>query len=224
MKLWSDSFADGTEVPTECAFGKPDRVSHVSLSDNRNPHLAWDDVPAEAVSFALIVHDYDVPSRPDDVNQEGRSIPAELPRVDFFHWVLFDLPAGLRSIEAGAFSDKVTPHGEHGPMIAHGPVPEALHGLNGYTDWFAGDADMAGDYYGYDGPCPPWNDSLVHHYVFTLYALSIDRLAVTGRVTAEAVRAAMAGHIVAEATITGLYSLNADLVPRTSTKDGLAAS
>ena len=27
---------------------------------------------------------------------------------------------------------------------------------------------MAGDYYGYDGPFPPWNDSLVHHYVFTL--------------------------------------------------------
>jgi hypothetical protein len=29
---------------------------------------------------------------------------------------------------------------------------------------------MAGSYFGYDGPFPPWNDSLVHHYVFTLYA------------------------------------------------------
>ena len=72
---------------------------------------------------------------------------------------------------------------------------------------------MAGDYYGYDGPCPPWNDSVVHHYVFTLYALSVDRLVVTGRVTADAVRAAMQGHIVAKATITGLYSLNVDLFP-----------
>ena len=35
---------------------------------------------------------------------------------------------------------------------------------------------MFGDYYGYDGPCPPWNDELVHRYVFTLYALDVPRL------------------------------------------------
>ena len=212
MKLWSDSFADGTDIPVEYAFGKPQGGKHVALSDNRNPHLAWDGVPEGTASFALIVHDYDVPSRPDDVNQEGRTIPADLPRVDFFHWVLFDLPAGLRAIAAGSCSHAITPRGKHGPMIVHGPVDGALHGLNGYTEWFAGDPDMAGDYYGYDGPCPPWNDSLIHHYVFTLYALSIDRLAVTGRVTGEAVRAAMEGNIVAKATISGLYSLNVDLL------------
>jgi phosphatidylethanolamine-binding protein (PEBP) family uncharacterized protein len=86
-----------------------------------------------------------------------------------------------------------------------------LHGLNGYTEWFAGDADMGGDYYGYDGPCPPWNDPLVHHYVFTLHALSIDRVVVTGRVTGAAVRAALTGNVLATTAITGLYSLNADL-------------
>jgi Raf kinase inhibitor-like YbhB/YbcL family protein len=208
MKLSSDSFADGTAIPGDFAFGVADAKTHVQLSSNRNPHLAWDDVPADAKSFALIVHDYDVPSKPDDVNQEGRTVPADLPRVDFFHWVLFDLPPSLRSIDAGSFSHAVTPRGKHGPMIAHGPVDGALHGLNGYTDWFAGDADMAGDYYGYDGPCPPWNDSLVHHYVFTLYALDVERVVVTGRVTGEAVRAALAGHVLAEASITGLYSLN----------------
>lgn len=213
MKLWSDSFADGATIPTEYAFGKPRAGSHVALSDNRNPHLAWDAVPEGAASFALIVHDFDVPSRPDDVNQEGRTIPADLPRVEFIHWVLFDLPGHVRSIAAGAYSHGITPHGKHGPMIVHGPIEGVLHGLNGYTEWFAGDPAMAGDYYGYDGPCPPWNDSLVHHYVFTLYALSIDRLVVTGRVTADAVRAAMRDHIVAKATITGLYSLNADLFP-----------
>ena len=36
---------------------------------------------------------------------------------------------------------------------------------------------MAGNYFGYDGPFPPFNDSLVHHYVFTLYALAIERAA-----------------------------------------------
>jgi phosphatidylethanolamine-binding protein (PEBP) family uncharacterized protein len=40
----------------------------------------------------VICHDPDVPSKGDDVNQEGRGVPASLPRVDFFHWVLVDLP------------------------------------------------------------------------------------------------------------------------------------
>ncbi len=212
MKLWSDSFSEGGLIPVEFAFGKPAVRSHVSLSENRNPHLGWDDVPSAARSLALIVHDYDVPSRPDDVNQEGRTVPAGLPRVDFFHWTLFDLPAELRSIEAGAFSKGVTPRGKAGPMIAHGPIPGALQGLNGYTEWFANDRDMSGDYYGYDGPCPPWNDSIWHHYVFTMYALSVDRLIVTGRVTGAAVRAAMVGQVVGEASITGLYSLNPELL------------
>ena len=44
-------------------------------------------------SFAIVCHDPDVPSKGDDVNQEGRRVPASLPRVDFFHWVLVDLPA-----------------------------------------------------------------------------------------------------------------------------------
>ena len=213
MKLWSDSFAGGAGIPTDFAFGKPSPNGHVVLSANRNPHLAWDDLPDGTRSFALVVHDPDVPSRPDDVNQEGRRVTADLPRVEFIHWVLFDLPAGMRTIEDGSFSSAVTPRGKHGPMIAHSPVDGVLHGLNGYTDWFAGDAEMGGDYYGYDGPCPPWNDSVLHRYVFTLYALSTERLVVSGRVTAAAVRAAMLGHVLAEATLTGLYSLNVELFP-----------
>ncbi len=213
MRLWSDSFANGAVIPADFAFGKPSPHAHVALSTNRNPHLAWDDVPDGTRSFALVVHDPDVPSRPDDVNQEGRTVPADLPRVEFIHWLLFDLPAEVRAIDDGSFSHAVTPRGKHGPMIAHSPVDGVLHGLNGYTEWFAGDAEMGGDYYGYDGPCPPWNDSIEHRYVFTLHALSTDRLVVSGRVTAEAVRAAMLGHVLAEATLTGRYSLNVDRFP-----------
>ena len=44
-----------------------------------------------------------------------------------------------------------------------------------YTGWFADDPQMSGQYFGYDGPFPPFNDSLVHHYVFTLYALNVAR-------------------------------------------------
>ena len=53
-------------------------------------------------------------------------------------------------------------------------------GVNNYTDWFAGDEQMAGDYGGYDGPCPPWNDELLHHYRFTLYALDVPSLGLPG--------------------------------------------
>ncbi len=62
------------------------------------------------------------------------------------------------------------------------------HGINSYTGWFASDPQMEGDYFGYDGPCPPWNDSIVHHYIFTLYALDINELDFEGEVTAENVR------------------------------------
>jgi Raf kinase inhibitor-like YbhB/YbcL family protein len=211
MKLMSESFADGAWIDSQYAFGKIDPKTHVTLSSNRNPQLEWTDVPDGTRSFALICHDPDVPSKPDDVNQEGRGVPANLPRVDFDHWVLLDLPADTRAIAAGSFSKDVTPRGKAGPMVAHSPIPGVVHGLNGYTDWFASDHDMAGDYYGYDGPCPPWNDSIVHHYVFTVYALSVDRLEIHGRLTSEAARAAMAGKVLGEASVTGLYSLNPEL-------------
>jgi hypothetical protein len=63
----------------------------------------------------LICHDFDVPSRGDDVNQPGREVPAELPRVDFFHWVLVDLPAGPGALAEGEFSRGFTARGKPGP-------------------------------------------------------------------------------------------------------------
>jgi Raf kinase inhibitor-like YbhB/YbcL family protein len=204
MKLWSNSFADGGRIPGEFAFAVIDPSSHVKLSDNRNPHLAWDDVPAGTRSFAVICHDVDVPSKPDDVNQEGREIASTLPRVDFFHWTLVDLPASMTAIEAGSFSHAVTPRGKGGPAAAHG----TRQAINDYTSWFKGDHDMEGDYYGYDGPCPPWNDSIVHHYVFTVYALDVAEVPLEGRFTGADARRALEGHVLASAHITGTYTLN----------------
>lgn len=209
MKLWSDSFKDGGAIPGEYAFGVIDAATHVALSKNRNPHLAWSDLPSGTKSLALICHDPDVPSRGDDVNQEGKTVPADLPRVDFFHWTLIDLPPTLNAIAAGQYSNEVTPHGKPGPDI--GGAKPGRHGINDYTGWFAGDANMAGDYYGYDGPCPPWNDSIPHHYVFTLYALDIERLPVDGKFTGQQVRDAMRGHILGQVRIVGAYTLNPSL-------------
>ena len=207
MKLTSTSLTDGGRIPAECAFCVPDPASHVSLGANRNPQLAWSELPMGTRSLAVICHDPDVPSKPDDVNQEGRTLPASLPRIDFYHWVLVDLKPHSGPIEAGEFSDGVTSKGKPGPQ---GPR-ETRQGVNDYTAWFASTDGMKGDYYGYDGPCPPWNDTIPHHYVFTLYALDVEQLAVNGTFRGADALNAMKGHVLGEATLTGVYSLNPDV-------------
>jgi Raf kinase inhibitor-like YbhB/YbcL family protein len=209
MQIRSDSFKNGDPIPNEFAFGTIDPKTRVALSANRNPHLAWNDVPAGTQSFVLICHDPDAPSKADDVNHADRQVPEDLPRVDFFHWVLVDLPASTQSIAAGEYSDGVTARGKAGPDI---PGKPARQGLNDYTVWFASDQDMGGDYFGYDGPCPPWNDSIMHHYIFTLYALDLPKVDVDGKFTGQQVRDAIRGHILAETSIMGTYSLNPALV------------
>jgi Raf kinase inhibitor-like YbhB/YbcL family protein len=204
MKLASESFKDMGPIPGHCAFAVIDPKTRIRLSENRNPHLAWSDLPSGTRSLVLLCDDYDVPSKPDDVNQEGRTIPSSLPRIDFHHWVLVDLKPDGGAIRDGEFSNGVTPRGKNGPEAPRG----ARQGINDYTAWFANDKDMAGDYYGYDGPCPPWNDSIVHHYVFTLYAIDLERCPLEGRFQADDVLKAIQGHILASAKLTGRYSLN----------------
>jgi Raf kinase inhibitor-like YbhB/YbcL family protein len=204
MKLVSSCFADNQRIPVECAFCAPDTKSHVTLSKNLNPDLAWSDLPAGTRSLALICHDRDVPSRPDDVNKEGRTIAPSLPRIDFYHWILVDLDPACGPIRKGEYSDAVTPKGKGGPAAARG----TRQGINDYSAWFAGDQDMGGDYFGYDGPCPPWNDTIAHHYVFTLYALDVEKCPVHGSFKGADVLSAMQGHVLGSASLTGLYALN----------------
>lgn len=202
MKLRSDSITDGAAIRPEFAFAR--LGDPVTLSDNRSPHLAWGDVPEGTRSFAIVCVDPDVPSRPDNVNQEGRTVPADLPRVEFTHWLMVDIPPECRELAEGACSDGITPQGKRTPP---GP-PGSKQGVNDYTGWFSGDPEMGGDYLGYDGPCPPWNDSLVHHYHFHVYALDVPSLELDDRFKLEDVREAMEGHVLDQAELVGLYSLN----------------
>ena len=158
MKLTSQSWANGERIPALHAAGRLDAASGVAFSDNVNPHLAWTEVPAGTQSFALICHDFDVPTVADDVNQPDREVPADLPRTEFFHWVMVDLPPVPAELAEGQFSQGFTARGKPGSAADDAP----RQGLNDYTGWFAGHADMAGQYHGYDGPFPPFNDSLVH--------------------------------------------------------------
>lgn len=208
MELRTNSFTPGGPIPARYALAKPDPDDRVTFSDNVNPHLEWSDIPEGTRSFALIVHDYDVPSKGDDVNQPDREVPEDLPRVDFFHWVLVDIPADKTSIAEGGFCEGVTAGGKDGWEGPHG----TRQGLNDFTGWFEGDEEMAGKYYGYDGCAPPWNDSILHHYVFTLYALDTERVDVEGDFTGHDVRAAIGGHVLAEASLEGTYTQNPRLI------------
>ena len=213
MKLWSDSWTNGDQIPARYAAGRPDGAGRATFGDNLSPHLAWSDLPPGTRSLVLICHDFDVPGEGADVNRPDREIAADLTRVDFFHWVLIDLPPTPAEIAEGAMSRGFTPRGKPGPAVM-GPagIAGARHGLNDYTGWFAGDAAMAGQYFGYDGPFPPWNDSLVHHYVFTLYAVAVARLPLEGVFDGHAVRRELAGRVLGEATFSGTYTLNARLL------------
>lgn len=209
MKVWSESFENGAAIPAEFAFGEHDAESHVKLCPNRNPHVAWSDLPEATKSLVLVVHDSDVPSRGDDVNQEGKTVPADLPRVDFYHWLLVDLSPDRSPIAAGELSDGIQARGKPGPDAARG-----RQGVNDYTGWFSGDEDMKGTYFGYDGPCPPWNDSIVHHYHLTLYALDLERAPVEGEFQGADLLAAIEGHILDKASFVGSYTINPDAEDR----------
>ena len=199
MRIHSDSFEHGKPIPARFAVGTPD-----GFGGNRNPHLAWDDVPEGTRSFALLCLDPDAPSDPSLAGKAGVEIPVEHPRGTFVHWAVVDLPADLRSIAEGSASDGVTRGGKRRPPGPSG----ARQGLNDYTGWFAGDADLAGDWFGYDGPYPPPNDLRTHRYFFRVFALDVETLDVPERFTAGNVLRAVQGHVLAEATTWGSYALH----------------
>ncbi|MFV8572167.1 YbhB/YbcL family Raf kinase inhibitor-like protein [Marinobacter sp. SBS5] len=203
MKLEVGGVTEGHPVPEKFAFGVFNPDHHMSFGPNRNPEMSWEGAPEGTKSFVVMMFDPDVPSVADDVNQEGKTISADLPRVDFFHWLLVDVPATTRLIPEGEDSDGVSPKGK-----PFGPGPVGVRGINNYTQFLAGNPDMAGTYAGYDGPCPPWNDEIIHHYHFEVHALDVESLKLDGEFDGNAVREAMAGHVLASARVTGTYTLN----------------
>ena len=203
LKVTLPAIAHNSPIPADFAFCVEDGKGKGTLGANQSPEVRWEGAPKGTKSFALLAYDPVVPTKPDNVNKEGKTVSRDLPRFDFYHWVLIDIPASRTSIPAGAESDKVTPKGKPA-----GAQPHGLRGLNNYGDWFSGDKDMGGDYAGYDGPCPPWNDELVHEYHFKVFALDVERLGLKGTFKAQDVLKAMKGHILAQGESVGLYKLN----------------
>lgn len=198
MKIHSDSFAQGQPIPTEFAFGAKD-----GLGGNRNPQLSWEGAPEGTKSYALFCIDTDAPTDASLAGKAGVEIPVDQPRGDFMHWVVIDIPPDMTEIAAGNASDGVTKGGK-GPCQGEG----ARQGLNDYTSWFAGNPELKGEYFGYDGPYPPPNDLRTHRYFFRVFALDVAKLDVPKVFTAREALAAMFGHVLAEASTYGTYRLH----------------
>ena len=133
MRIHSDSFEPGQPIPARYAAGAPD-----GFGGNRNPHLAWDDVPEGTRAFALLCIDPDAPTDPSLAGKDGVEIPVEHPRGPFVHWVMVDIPASVGEIAPGSCSDGFVVKGKTTPA---GPAG-SRQGLNDFTGWFAGAMDQ----------------------------------------------------------------------------------
>lgn len=202
MLLTSHSLTRAQAVPEENALGVPGPDGPVP-GPNKSPHLAWSALPVGVRSFALIGVDLDAPSKADDVNKPDRTVPYDLPRASFYHWVLVDIPISVSELSLGLDADGLTPRGK-----APGKTPHGLRGLNDYTGWFAGDPEMKGKYAGYDGPWPPFNDERRHRYVFTVYALDVESLGLSGEFSGADALRALEEHVLDQASIESTYALN----------------
>jgi Raf kinase inhibitor-like YbhB/YbcL family protein len=99
----------------------------------------------------------------------------DAPRGDFTHWLLFNIPDDVTEIPESTEPDRI---GE--------PATNDFENL------------------GYGGPCPPSGNS-AHRYIFTLYALDTDALALAPSSRRAEVEAALKGHILGEASLQGVY-------------------
>lgn len=150
LDLTSADFASGATIPKTFTCDGGDL----------SPALAWKTPPATTQSFGLIADDPDAPVG------------------TWVHWVIFDMPATLRSLPQNFPKDEQSADGTR----------------QGKNDF---------DKIGYGGPCPP--PGKAHRYFFKLYALDT-KLNLNPGVTKKDVERAMQGHILARGETMGRYS------------------
>jgi Raf kinase inhibitor-like YbhB/YbcL family protein len=176
----------GSAIPERFARCVPDGKGESRSGDNIRPAIRWTGAPQGVRSYAIIVVDKDVPARFDTANQRGKTIPADMPRKHFYHWVQVDIPPTVTE-------------------FPEGPAGKAQPGLGGQSSYGSRGSDEG---MGYDGPCPPWNDERLHHYHFIVYALDVPTLGLRGHFSGEQAKEAMQGHILAKGEVVGSYATN----------------
>jgi len=156
-----------------------------------------------------VLYDTDSPAEHRELmNQQGQTLTAAVKRKVFIHMVVVDVPFNVLSLVEGAESDARVVHGKQAPAKI------GVHGANSFTQATAANDALKGTYYGYDGPCPPWNDTNAHHYHFTVYALSVASLGLSGDFGGEAAIAAMQGKVLAQGELLGVFSINPAVIPK----------
>ena len=209
LKVRVDSIKNGGVIPPQYAMCAPAAQGHVEPGLDKSPRISWSKGPAGTKSYAVIMTDTDSPKEQrEKMNQEGMTLTAAVPRQTFYHLVMVDIPPSVTSLPEGAESDARVPHGKSTPAKV------GMHGLNSFTMAFAANEQMKGQYYGYDGPCSPWNDENTHHYHFTVYALSVASLGLSGGFDGAAATAAFEGKVLAKGELLGLYSTNPAVIAK----------
>jgi hypothetical protein len=205
LKVSVGSFKAGGMMDNKFAFCIPAAQGHTTGGPNLSPSISWSKGPRGTKSYAIILHDTDSPAEQrEKMNKEGMTLTEDVPRRNFYHWVLVDIPASVTSLKEGAESNTRVVHGKPAMPAAAGGV----RGLNDYTKATAANDAMKGQYYGYDGPCPPWNDERPHHYHFTVYALSVGSLNLPSDFDGAAAVDAMKGKILAQGEQLGIFTQN----------------
>jgi len=143
-------------------------VSHVyngmgCSGQNISPALQWYNPPAGTRSYAVTAYDPDAPTG-----------------SGWWHWVMYNIPAGTTGLPAGAGNGRNAPRGS----------------AQGQTDFGTK---------GYGGPCPPVGDR-PHHYQFTVFALKVDRLDLPGNATAAMVGFNLNANKLGTARVNALYA------------------
>jgi hypothetical protein len=203
LKVKVASIKEGAMIPAKFAFCQPDGKGHAGPAPDISPRVTWTAGPKGTQSYAIILHDTDSPKTDrDKMNKDGMTVPSTAERQTFYHWVLVDIPANVKALKEGADSTARVVRGKTTPATV------GTHGANMFTMAFAGNEALKGKYVGYDGPCPPWNDDNVHHYHFTVYALSVKSLGLPADFDAPAALEAMKGKILAEGKFDAIYVTN----------------
>lgn len=163
-----------TAAQAEMTLTSPDVAEGKSLADaqvfngfgctggNISPALQWSGVPEGTQSFVVTAYDPDAPTG-----------------SGWWHWTVFNIPASVSGLAAGAGSGKDLPDGA----------------VQGRTDFGAS---------GFGGACPPEGDS-PHHYVFSVFALKIDKLPLDENAPAAMVGYHTRANALGSATITATY-------------------
>lgn len=204
IKVKVSSIEDGGAIPGKFALCVPAAQGHTAPGPDISPRVSWSRGPKGTQSYALVLTDTDSPKENrDKMNKEGMTVPATTPRQTFYHWVTVDIPADVRSLKQGADSKERVVHGK-----AATPAGVGRRGLNDFTKVFAANEAMKGKYYGYDGPCAPWNDENLHHMHFIVYALSVKSLNLGEDFDGAAAMDAMKDKILAQGKLDATYTQN----------------